>query len=453
MDIIPYYRGSIGLNIIDSPTRVSLDLETGMTQMTEALNVSLDITGQIKRRSGFSKIASGVFHSLFSDGITCLTGRSTDLLQIGPDLSLNGVRSGLAGLPITYTKTGNAIAYCNGGEKGLVKDGLSSPWIKGIYGGPSTIREFSTVPFADHITFFGGRTFVALGKVLYWSELHRPDLFDFSKNMHQFTSKISLLTAVSDGLFVSDQVCTYFLRAQGNPVFKQELVGTFPALADTLAQDSIEAIDAGFQVPGLCRIWGSTKGVILGLPTGQIFNLNGHNIDYTGLTGVCGGLLGDLYIHQMNAKTYALNYRTRSTTEYTNFQFNSIVNFNGYTLAAADTGLYQLGTDFNDDNGTGIDCSVKFKKWDFGIPNTKRIRYAYLGIDTPGTFIFNAKPDNGAELSYRIDPKLVGLQGTRITLASTAQGRYWIFGVKNTGGNDLMLDAIDILPIRRNAAI
>lgn len=106
-----------------------------------------------------------------------------------------------------------------------------------------------------------------------------------------------MVKQVAGGVYVSTERDTFFVTGGKPNEFQQRHVANFPALEWA---DAIEYVDGGalgFD-PGLCVLWVSTEGAILGTPGGQIFNLTKEKIIYPEdvKTGF-GCLMGYNFIH------------------------------------------------------------------------------------------------------------------------------------------------------------
>ncbi len=294
-----FCSGTSGLNTVADPVRVRYDREAGVSDLAVAVNIDIDQSGRPSRRQGFSKAQSGNFHSLFCDGGDCYVGRDGDLFRVGSDLSLTGVRSGLAGGRIHYCQVLNEVYYSNGKENGILQGSLSRPWPTGSYHGPDTNRHFSGPPVGIHLALYRARIFIAEGNVLWWSEPHQYGLFDQAKGFARFGTDIIMVAPVANGLFVSDRTKTVFLRGVPGE-FVQEQVCTYPAIEHTLAIDKVEGLEIGLQSPGLCRLWASPEGAMLGTAEGQLINLNKEKVIYDENVSQGAGLLrGYQFIHNM----------------------------------------------------------------------------------------------------------------------------------------------------------
>jgi hypothetical protein len=98
--------------------------------LAAALNVDVTDALRLRRRAGYSTaLASGDFHSLWSNGTTALVVRGTELLEVLPDFSLRSVRTGLtAEQRVYYAVVGDRVFYSNGLQTGVFQAGVSRSW-------------------------------------------------------------------------------------------------------------------------------------------------------------------------------------------------------------------------------------------------------------------------------------------------------------------------------------
>ena len=273
MGLVTLFNGSSGLNTKVDATRVPFNSDAGISDLSVAINIVHDDSGRIGRRSGYSSLYSGGFHSLYSNGQECYVCENEDLYQVAADLSIVGVRSGMSGDRVDYASTPLGIYYVNGTDVGVLRDGASFLWPIGTYIGPETTRYFTTPPAGNHIEFFESRLFIAEDKTLWWTEPNNYGLIDQSRNFVMFKSRIRMIKAVDTGLFVSTDELTYFLAGKVPMEFTRKTVAEYPALEWSDCPHLVEAQDIGLEGAEQFAIWGSPEGVVLGSPQGGIINL------------------------------------------------------------------------------------------------------------------------------------------------------------------------------------
>jgi len=149
--------------------------------------------------------------------------------------------------------------------------------------------------------------------------------------------------------------------------------------------------------------------------------------------------------------TLNTNLKNRATTQYTNFNFNSMVRFAGKTLGASSSGLFDLTGD--DDNGVNIDAYFAPILTDFGISNPKRLRYVYLGFEASGDLTLSVTFDEKTPRSYTVNSTKTGQQRKRVSIGRDGQGRYLGVKFSNLNGCDFSIDSADVLLVVRSNGI
>lgn len=140
----------------------------------------------------------------------------------------------------------------------------------------------------------------------------------------------------------------------------------------------------------------------------------------------------------------------KGTTQYTNFNFNSMARFGEHVLCASESGLF-LFDGPGSDGPTPVPAYFQTLKTDFGMKNQKRMRYVYLSFYATSDIILTVYDDGGRSHSVTIIISAAGEYARRVSIPKTLKGRYWTFRVANsTQGGDFSINEIQILPIARS---
>ncbi len=116
-----------GLNNILPPER------TDPKYLKTAMNVDIDRSGGVRKRKGYTKVLSGDFHSLWSDGNDCFAVRDGDLVRIYSDYSTDTVLSNVGLSRLSYERAEGKIYFVSKETKGVIEDnsyrrfGIPSP--------------------------------------------------------------------------------------------------------------------------------------------------------------------------------------------------------------------------------------------------------------------------------------------------------------------------------------
>ncbi len=301
MEPITIFKGTTGLNTVLDPVRIPI-AENGINDVAEMVNLRIDESGRLSKRVGLNLLEAGDFHSLYCDNGDCFVAKNrtsdTAIYQIAADGTTTGVRSGLQlGERIAFKQYIDKTYYTNGYETGIIAGGVSGLWEVGSYHGVTTDRSFDIPSKITHLEVHNGRMYASDNNTLWWSEPFRFDLFDMARSFIMYGSKIRMVRQVAGGLYVSTERNTYFISGGKPDEFQQRKVASFPAVEWSAAIEYVDGGDLGFD-PGLCALWASPEGAILGAPNGQIVNLTKAKIIYPEdvKTGF-GCLMGYNFIH------------------------------------------------------------------------------------------------------------------------------------------------------------
>ena len=142
-------------------------------------------------------------------------------------------------------------------------------------------------------------------------------------------------------------------------------------------------------------------------------------------------------------------------SEYDNYLFNSLAQFNNQLYGANDDGLYVMGGDT--DAGAVIPAELKSLLLDFGTSRLKRMRSAYLGYTSTGELVMKVRSvDNGqmSEHWYKACPIVADAPRTsRMLIGQGLRSRYWQFELVNIDGADFEIDHIEMHPLVTNRRI
>ena len=268
---VTIFSGTTGLNNTVDQVRQDFNLETGVVDLSEAVNVRIDKTGRPVRRDGFALRHGGNFHSLFTRGNTGYVGLDDAVYRINLDLSLTGARNGLSGKRITYVWTPLGVIYSNGSEKGILDEDISREWKKTEKVRAESTRYYTGPPDGiSHLEMFASRIFAAVEDTLWRSQPNDYGLFRQGADYNQFPSRIKMVRAVADGMYVSDESRTYFLSGRNPEEFDRKVVMECPAMEFSDMTDLVEPQVLGMQEIEPFAVWVSARGLVYGSPRGQI---------------------------------------------------------------------------------------------------------------------------------------------------------------------------------------
>jgi len=288
-----------GINNTDPATRLFpvIVAHEYVYPLQQANNMEIDNTFQISSRSGFTTLAgsagtAGVDnHSLWSDGTTCLFVDGSTFYELATDYTRTALCTLTGGHRMSYAPFNDRIYYTNEHQIGYVKNHVS-------YSVTDPIREFKMpLPAGQFIEVFMGCIYVAKGNDLYISD-PLCDYYDVRTGYRRFASRITLLRAVDEGLYVADSK-TYFIKGKANEDFERDAVYPVRAIPFTDVRVSGKYIDDSLS--GNVAMWTAENGICLGDNSGQVRNLTEARYVFTSHGQGAG------YIREKNSIRHYIN--------------------------------------------------------------------------------------------------------------------------------------------------
>ena len=290
------FSGTTGLNNILDPKRLFHDPDTGMQELAAAYNVDIDDTGRPSRRKGFTLGVAVATHSLFSWGGAyglCVMDNALEVLD--SDFTYTPIRNVTRGARMSYDEAAGTVYYCNGYEKGLVRNRLSYDWEDQDYVGPATYKVFTDPPIGHLVNIWNGRTLVAVDDLICYSEPFAYGRFRLAANYIQLSGRIRLMKGVVGGVFAGDDKAIYFLPGNDMASLGHIKKADYPAIEGTAVMVEGSKIGNG-EIQDRCVIFASTKGICIGGPEGFFKNVTERKLTYpTAILGT-GYNLGSRYV-------------------------------------------------------------------------------------------------------------------------------------------------------------
>jgi hypothetical protein len=114
-------------------------------------------------------------------------------------------------------------------------------------------------------------------------------------------------------------------------------------------------------------------------------------------------------------------------------------------IAANEDGLFLLD-DASTDNGTKISSVFELVTTDFGVPNPKRIRAAYVGYETSGTIVLKIKTDDENESVHILKARKTRQfqHAAFFPCGRDQKGTFWFLRIENRDGCDFSVDSIGL---------
>jgi len=140
------------------------------------------------------------------------------------------------------------------------------------------------------IEYFNGRLLVAWDNEIWFSDPMALMRTDKRRNFKQLPSRITLLSSVEDGIYVSDLEGTYFMGGgdPGEAILIDK--ADYPAIPHT-AQKIDAARIGGLSFSGPAVLWASRMGICMGGNQGQFKNLTDEHFRLQGQSSSGGSIL------------------------------------------------------------------------------------------------------------------------------------------------------------------
>jgi len=144
-------------------------------------------------------------------------------------------------------------------------------------------------------------------------------------------------------------------------------------------------------------------------------------------------------------QTVRTNLSNNASTQYTNFNYNSLCRFNGVTIGAGAAGLFKACCG-PDDSGTPIAAYFTPVMTNLGIDAKKSLRYVYLGYQAAGEVALHVTGDEKVTAGpyiFRTNPA----EGQQRRRVSIGRGMTWAYGalkISNIAGCDFSIDSIQV---------
>lgn len=285
---IRIFSGSTGLETKADPVRIKFDPKTGVGALAAAVNVEITDDKRIVRRSGFTATdRTESWHSLFSCGAYALGVMSDALCVIEPNMAYTALRNVQVGARMSWVRDTDGekdvIYYANGYQTGRVIEKASHSWpLISPIGPAATIKEFYAPPLGHLLSTRNGRMFIAVDNFLYYSEPNTYHAYRLGANFFAFQSRIKMVEAVDNGLWISDSESLYFLGGNIAPTLQempvQRKMAVYPAIEGTAIK--VPASRIGIEgLNGIVIVFTTPEGICVGSVDGNLINITEKKID------------------------------------------------------------------------------------------------------------------------------------------------------------------------------
>ena len=283
-----------GLKNTVSPERLTA------AELAKAVNVDIDDAGQLRRRRGYRKVLAGDFHSGFqSQGGKVYAVMNNNLVLVTPGYTTQVLKVGVnanpeAGQdPLCWAEVGDTIYYSSRSDSGkIVNDVVLSwgaqndagLWLSPVVSPTPTLapirgKLLGRPPMATQMTYFSGRLYMAVGNVLWATELYLYDYVDKTRTYWIYEGEITLLGTVSDGIYVGTDQDLWFMTGPTIKEFKRTVIMDSAVIPGSMVDIPAELANPP-QVPAISDTplkisiaFLTTTGFCVAQDGGQAYNL------------------------------------------------------------------------------------------------------------------------------------------------------------------------------------
>lgn len=204
----------------------------GPRDLVRARNVDISDTGQLSRRRGRTLLLAGEAHSLFTTQQGAVLGVVNGVLGvIQPGGDFTAIAAAIGASPyagtgqLSYVQVGDTVYYTSPATSGKVdtttmtrtdwglpQDLWLSPVVNPTVNLPAIRGKLlGKPPNGSALAYYNGRIYIAVGPNVWQTELYLYDYVDKTRGFLPFSGDVTLLAAVGDGLYVSDDDGVWFL--------------------------------------------------------------------------------------------------------------------------------------------------------------------------------------------------------------------------------------------------
>ena len=208
-------KAFLGIDNTSDLASVSIQRKGGI-YFYEIDNIDIDDAGKIHRRDGYktSIFTGDNIRSLWANDKICLFASHTNLKKLNTDNTTVTLISDVDETdPFSFVEHGDVVYFTNNSIIGYIDTNTGLP-----YPFPEPVMSYKTKMVGGHILeWYNSRLYAANGSNLFFSDATVPTRMDTRKNAIAFPSRITMLKAVDDGLYVSDSKNVYFENG-GDPI-------------------------------------------------------------------------------------------------------------------------------------------------------------------------------------------------------------------------------------------
>jgi len=246
------YQKFNGINNVKKPW------ELDQTELVEAINVDIDKSNRILLREGRTIKLSGSYSNLWANGYIILATYGGNLVSVNPDFTTATIlRVDVGNEKMSYVTVNDIVVYSNNMVIGYVKNGADYAFPL-----PTDTFKFPLIP-GHLLEYYRGRLFIARGNVIWHSDVmaKRFGSLDKRSNGRQLPSRILLMKAVDDGLWLSDETAIYYASGVDPYTLNLAKIKDYPAIFGMADQVDGQLMSSRIPLIGTSFMIGTASGV------------------------------------------------------------------------------------------------------------------------------------------------------------------------------------------------
>ena len=140
----------------------------------------------------------------------------------------------------------------------------------------------------------------------------------------------------------------------------------------------------------------------------------------------------------------SMNLKNHALSQYMNFDFNSMVQWEGTALGFNEEGIHQIDSGGFDRTGDPINARIVFAESDLGSARRKQLRKAFVSGRIEGDMVLSVKADGGAARNVPVpEPG----NSRAVPLRRDMAGHDFEIAIENVGGCDFDISLLDLVAI------
>lgn len=193
------------------------------------------------------------------------------------------------------------------------------------------------------------------------------------------------------------------------------------------------------------------NGTILSGSTGTIaISIPAKAVAFTGYSSIEGQLTVSLPMLWVKLRelvseyaSMVMNIKNQGLTNYTNYKFNSLCEFNGTPLGATPTGIHDLSLGTTD-NGTEVNWNIKPGYLDMEQGKRRRLVEAWVSCKTSGDIRITVIQPDGQEYEYVLNGIYDTETGIRVKFGRGLRSKYISLNIEDINGSSIALDELKL---------